>query len=268
MSKKEESVDIWILLDGNYYVARNYFPLASKEYRFIETSVCYNFLRQIQELRDFYSTDNIIVCFDCGEGVRGMVYPDYKMNRQEADENKRTRMRIMRVVRDVVLPEAGIQVFYQLGYEADDVIASLCNTIPKQDEIVIASNDKDLYQLLSNRVSIHKPHSNKIYGKGSFVKEFGCSPESWAMVKAIAGCPTDNVKGIRGIGEKTAAKFCAGHLDSSSKYFKLIVENTELWTANLKLVELPYEGTKKFKVKRQAFDERQFKKTKMKFGVL
>ena len=104
----------------------------------------------------------------------------------------------------LVLPEMGFaNVFEEKGYESDDIIASL--VVGSDERTVVISSDKDLYQLLNwcNICDI----KGSVYTKNMFIREYKINPSGWKRVKSIAGCNTDNIKGVKGVGEKTAIKY-------------------------------------------------------------
>lgn len=217
------------------------------------TGVVYGFLRDIVSLQDQHCTDYIAFAFDRGRSRRELVYPAYKSNRREkvytsSEETAYNELqRQIRSLRREYLPEAGFRnIFSQKGYEADDVLASLCHNLRRQDEAIIVSADQDLYQLLSPRVSIYNPGKRETITQDSFARKFGVDCAQWPDVKAIAGCVTDCIQGIRGVGVKTAAKFLAGNLKPKSKAFESIVKGDMIWKQNIKLVRLPYPGTNQF----------------------
>jgi 5'-3' exonuclease len=144
------------------------------------------------------------------------------------------------------LPALGYRnIFIQKGYEADDIIASLCSSIT-DGEIVIVSTDTDLWQLLQwRRVTILRPDGT-FYAERAFTEEWNLEPCQWAWVKAIAGCKSDGVVGVVGVGEKTAAKYLNNLLPKKSKAYIAI---RKAWRAGLidfnrGLVFLPLSGIK------------------------
>ena len=91
-----------------------------------------------------------------------------------------------------------------------------------------------MFQLLNKNVRLYDGKTFTTYKK--FTKTSNCTPEQWALVKALAGCPTDNIKGIRGVGEKTAVKIIRGEHKKTLNDYRSVVEQ------NLPLVKLPYPG--------------------------
>lgn len=215
----------------------------------------YGFLSTIQSLRDRFDCDNFVFCFDHDYLKRQDILPEYKERRRDSEheeEHKQARTAIHKL-RKNILPSLGFKnILIQEGYEADDLIASVVENLEEDDEAVIISSDSDLYQLLDGkRVIMYHPSKEQIYTERLFSEDyFGLAPDQWPQVKAIAGCNSDNIKGIPGVGEKSAAKFLTGQLPFYSKKTKLIhncKQKDYLFRYNL--VKLPMEGTKTFKLR-------------------
>jgi len=104
--------------------------------------------------------------------------------------------------------------------------------------------------LSQGRVSMWNPQKKQAITAESFGREWGIDPTMWADVKAIAGCSTDNVQGVKGVGEKTAVKFLTGGLGPDTKAFDRItsIDGNDVWERNLHLTRLPFKGTKRFKL--------------------
>lgn len=201
---------------------------------------------------------DIVFCFDVGgTTARQALYPQYKQRRhtgeeytQEEQEAKDDLQRQIRLLRRKYLPLIGFKnIFWQNGYECDDVIASLIKrSIRANDTVMIVSSDKDYRQLISSRVSLYSPQQGTHMGLQGFYKATGLTnPEDWARVLELAGCKTDEVPGIKGVGEATAIKFLTGELPKHTKAYKAIV-NTDIIKRNRALVRLPFKGTKVFKL--------------------
>jgi DNA polymerase-1 len=214
----------------------------------------YGFLATVMSLRERFDTDNFVFAFDRGKLKRTEILPTYKdrpPRSPDHEEEHKLAKQTMEQLRRKLLPFFGFKnILSQPGYEADDVIASVViNSLPEGDDAVIVSTDNDLLQLLStDRVVIYNPNKELVYNEAKFSEEwYGLQPGDWALVKAIAGCRSDNVPGIRGIGETTAAKFVAGQLPwHSSGYEKIKSTKKSVFEERLKLVKLPYEGTQTF----------------------
>ena len=110
------------------------------------------------------------------------------------------------------------------------------------------SSDNDLLQLISFRISVFGPTNGRRKTLQWFSKTYGISPCQWADVKAIAGCASDNVRGIEGVGEKSAIAFLTGRMNPETKRYKAIIAGGNRWKRNLSLVQLPYQGCPKYEL--------------------
>jgi 5'-3' exonuclease len=264
----------WLLLDTNYLSYRAYHVFGKLSSKGVGTGAVYGVLKDIQVLMDEHATDHVAFCFDHGKGLREQTVTTYKETRrnkvrteEEAAGYADLRKQVELLKTDY-LPGLGLSnVLYADGYEADDVIASLCNNSLGNNQAVIVSADQDLYQLLSDQVSVWNPTQKHMTTKKSFVKEYGVPPEFWARVKAIAGCSSDNIKGMKGVGEKTAAKYfqtCNGPGERAPLKGKL----QEIWTwvreyrdykRNLGLTTIPYPGCPVFQLQTETISPKAWK---------
>lgn len=261
---------VWLIIDSNYIAHRAFYSTGS-----LDNGVAYGFLSAILSLQDDFATKDILFCFDYGKGIREKKHPEYKKARREKEKNytdeereaKRELRREVRKIRDEILPEIGFRnVFKQKGREADDLVAKLCETLPA-DEKVIVSGDHDLYQCLDARTVMYKPIKKEVYTHKHLFDEFGVTAVQWAEVKALAGCTSDGIKGIKGIGEKTAAKYLIGGISESSKAYQKITEGYDTFTKNLPLVRLPYPGTKIPIIKEDKVTTQKWKTVLKRLGI-
>lgn len=239
---------VWLILDCDYLCHRAFYTTGGLSHNDFPTGVVFGFLRDIVTLQQLTGTHRIAFCFDHGKPLRSLSCPTYKESRHqkrqaplEAEAYNNYRMQV-RQLRLKYLEAIGFNnVFYQKGYEADDLIAAVCARLPKKHHGIIISADSDLYQLLSDRISFYNPAKKKTHTYDSFKKEM-IDPVYWVDVKAMAGCHTDDVPGIKGIGEKTAIKFLTGRLKSTSDAFHKIVKGNSIWKHNRQVVRLPFPG--------------------------
>lgn len=234
----------WLLIDANNLASQSYYAMGgAMTHGDIATGVVFGFLRDICNLMQTHKTNNIAFCFDLGKPLRCKLLPTYKANRKpESTQNKEHRSernRQINLLRTDYLPEIGFRnVFSQQGYEADDIIAGLA---PFHDSIIVSS-DHDLYQCLSRNVMIW--NRGKSFTWNHLYLQYGIkNAKRWADVKAIAGCSSDNIPGVPGVGEKTAIKFLTGNLKQTTKAWADIQANHHMTARNLKLVTLPFTGT-------------------------
>jgi len=244
----------WLVLDADYLCHRSNHSVGGLSYGDEPTGTAFGFLKTVQFLLHQFQTKRIVFCWDYGKSKRMEMYPSYKTSRrkQKAGETpveKEARLAMksqMKSLRTEWLFEIGFRnIFWQDGYEGDDVIAAVVKESIGNDEAIMVADDKDLYQLLSPRVTLWKPRSKVLYTEKDLAFQYhGIQPERWHCVKALAGCGTDDVKGIEGVGDLTAAKFLQGKLPEHLKIRKKIdAELEDAWKRNLPLVRLPLEGT-------------------------
>ena len=208
--------EITVVIDANYLCYVNRFALSQGlSYRGHHTEIIFGFLRHINELARHFETKKFIFCWDARKSLRREIYPEYKTNRrvnQTEEENELDQIAYVQFneIKDNVLPKIGFtNIFYREGYEADDIIASIVKNNP--DRYIVVASDTDLFQLL-DYCSLYNIVKKSTTTKIIFEREHEISPDKWHLVKAIAGCGTDNVFGVQGVGEKTAIKFISGLL--------------------------------------------------------
>jgi len=201
-----------ILIDGNNLLFRSYYATAAmgnlmQNSQGIYTNAVYGFVNTMQALiaRDF---THILVAFDCkGKTFRHEKLAEYKGTRKETPIELIQQMPLVREYLDAV----GIARYEQDRYEADDVIG-FCAThyLPDFDAIEIFSNDHDMLQLLSPKVSqvISKKGLSEIevYTSDNMMEKLGFRPDQMTDYKGLIGDASDNIPGIPGVGDKTAIK--------------------------------------------------------------
>ncbi|NRA30274.1 MAG: DNA polymerase I, partial [Parvularculaceae bacterium] len=144
------------------------------------------------------------VIFDhTGNSFRNDLYADYKANRDAPPEDLKPQFSVIRdATRAFSLP-----CIEEEGFEADDLIATYARQAEaKGAEVVIVSSDKDLTQLITDKVVMFDPMKNKVIDADGVVEKFGVGPEKMIDMQALMGDSTDNVPGVPGIGPKTAAQ--------------------------------------------------------------
>jgi 5'-3' exonuclease len=129
---------------------------------------------------------------------RNEHYPAYKANRPPADENIAYQLARAREITRLL----GVPVLADLRYEADDFIAALARR--SRRPVTVISRDKDLQQLLNDKVSLLDPKDGSLTGPGEFTAAFGFAPSLFPDFQALTGDSVDNIPGIRGVGPKAA----------------------------------------------------------------
>lgn len=243
-----------ILVDSNSICHMCKHSMNDLSYEEKQVGILFGFLRQLLSLAKRFESNKFVFAWDSRTSVRNQFFPEYKGRRKKDKTPEEKELDDLAYIqfntlRHELLPEIGIvNNFWQEGYEADDVIASIvhCNT---KEKIVIISTDEDLYQLLSENVTMYSIRKKQEYTHHNLWKDYHIPPQDWVDVKSIAGCGSDDVPGVVGVGEKTACKYLNRQLSVVHKTYRSIKESTELIERNLKLVTLPYPGTNKIVIK-------------------
>ena len=171
----------------------------------IYTGGIYGTLKQINSAIEKHMIDEMIVCSDTPPYIRTSMYKGYKANRSQKPKELSDKISDSKHLLNKYFKILNIKIWKEEGYEADDLIASICDTYHKTySKILIMSNDKDLYQLLVFPNVFVSTKEGK-YGKEEFLKDYGISPEKWHLVAALSG-GHNGLPGVEGIGEKTAIK--------------------------------------------------------------
>ncbi len=173
---------------------------------------------------------HVAICCDSGRSFRKDIDPTYKANRQDSDKDaERARIRHQIDLAVEILRGDGFPVWSAKGFEADDLIASAVwfaehnanhpNAVNVHDGMLVISPDKDLRQLVSERVNVLAPANGdrpeKLYDAEAVYLKHGVTPNQLTDYLALVGDVSDNIRGAKGIGEKTAAKLITqyGNLD-------------------------------------------------------
>lgn len=230
------------------------------------TEIVYGFLREILHLSMRFNTNQFIFVWDSKVSKRKERYPWYKDKPKEhiseADKEKLKEAYLQfKIIQTWVLKHIGfINNFYQDGYEADDIIAEIVHNYDSPAfNLIVVTRDEDMYQLLDS-CTIYNHHNKTKVTKASFRAKYGIDPGQWSQVKRLAGCKSDKVPGIPGIGEKTAIKFLRGELNRGKKFLALEkdlgkVDKESIYIRNKWLVHLPLPGVKEFNKEINFVDE-------------
>ena len=203
------------LVDGSSYIYRAYYAirhLSSPDG--FPTNAIYGFIQMLLKLLKDYNPQHVAVVFDAGRTTfRTEMYPEYKANRAAMPDDLRMQMEPIReVVRAFNIPTLELQ-----GYEADDIIGALAKRFAdKGGDVVVVTGDKDLMQIVTERVTLLDTMKGKVSGITEVIERFGVGPELVIDILGLAGDSSDNIPGVPGIGEKTATKLILefGSLDS------------------------------------------------------
>ena len=198
-----------ILVDGNNLMFRSYYATAysgniMRNSKGMPTNALYGFVSMINKIIDEEKPSFMAVAFDIGKNFRKQKYEDYKAGRNETPEDLKKQMPVARKI----LEKMGIKYYELEPYEADDIIGTLAKMADQDPEFdaTIVSSDRDLLQLISPVVDVKllKQKGYIRYNPETFKADYGIEPINIIDLKALAGDSSDNIPGVKGVGEKTA----------------------------------------------------------------
>jgi DNA polymerase I len=205
------------LVDGSSYIFRAYhaLPPLSRKSDGLQVNAVLGFCNMLWKLLRDMPPDNrpthLAIVFDKSEiTFRNKLYPDYKAHRPPAPDDLIPQFPLIReAVRAFDLP-----CLEQGGFEADDLIATYAREAGERGATTtIVSSDKDLMQLVTDKVTMFDTMKDRRIGIAEVIEKFGVPPEKVVEVQALAGDSTDNVPGVPGIGIKTAAQLIVEYGD-------------------------------------------------------
>ena len=200
-----------ILVDGNNLLFRSYYATAysgnfMKNSKGFPTNALYGFTNMINKIINEECPTYMIVAFDKGKTFRHEKYEQYKDGRIEMPDELKVQFPLAKEL----LTNMGIKYYECDNYEADDIIGTFAKYCDEEEDFIgtIVSSDKDLLQLISHDVDIKllKQKDYIRYNEKSFKEAYGIEPINIIDLKALMGDSSDNIPGVKGIGEKTALK--------------------------------------------------------------
>jgi DNA polymerase-1 len=171
------------------------------------TNAAYGFVNMLMKALREERPDHVVVVFDArgASDGRRAIFADYKAQRDAQPEDLTRQIPLVHEIVDAFR----IPVLEVSGCEADDVIATLVARAPENAHVTILSTDKDLMQLVGDRVVLLDTMKDRRFGPAEVEERFGVPPERVLDLRALVGDPSDNIPGVKGIGEKGAAKLLA-----------------------------------------------------------
>lgn len=254
-----------LLIDGMNLFTRSWAAYPTMSSNGYQMGGCIGFLKTLRKLTFELQPCNIYVAWEGGGSQRRRsLYSEYKMNRKpeklnrfygddipETEENRKHQLFTLLAM----LKHVPISQLYVSDCEGDDVIAYLCRRSLVNNAKIIASSDKDLYQLLDETTKIYSLHKKTFVLESDILQEFRVTSKNFALAKSLCGDVSDNIPGIKGVGFKTVAKlfpflgtnedillqslidYAAAHQDESVLYKRILLEQETL-KRNWKLVFL------------------------------
>ena len=200
-----------ILVDGNNLLFRSYYATAYRgpilrNSKGFPTNGLYGFINMLNKIISEEDPSYMMIAFDKGKTFRHEKYDGYKDGRRETPDELKMQFPVAKEIAKAM----GIPCFEIDNYEADDIIGTFAKEVDKRDDFIstIISSDKDLLQLISsdNEVKLLKTNDYIRMNEKTFVETYGFSPLQMVDLKGLMGDSSDNIPGVKGIGEKTAIK--------------------------------------------------------------
>ena len=198
-----------LLVDGHYYAYRSFYAIPNLHNSKGEaTNAIFGFIKAIRRMAQELKPDFGAIVFDCGiPEWRLKLQPEYKANRKETPAGLEAQLPALQRVTELL----GFHLLCIPNQEADDSIATLARLAAPEVEVVLATNDKDLMQLVNGKVSIYSSTKGEDGEAFQLLKarevttKWGVPPEQIGDLLALTGDASDNIPGVPGIGPKTAA---------------------------------------------------------------
>ena len=200
-----------LLVDGNNLLFRSYYATAysgnfMKNSKGFPTNALYGFINMINKIINEEEAEYMLVAFDKGKTFRHEKYEEYKAGRIAMPEELKLQFPYAKKILD----ELGIKWFEIDNYEADDLFGTFAKEVDEKDyyTALIVSSDNDLLQLITDKVIVKhlKTKDHIMMDKSMFMEIYGLEPIKMIDIKALQGDASDNIPGVKGIGEKTALK--------------------------------------------------------------
>jgi len=223
-----------VLVDGSSYLYRAFFASQQADLRTKDgrpTGAIRLVTSMMRSLLKAYPNSPIAVIFDAkGKTFRDEIYSEYKAQRPPMPDDLRSQVEPIHAI----IKAMGIPLFVEEGVEADDVIGTLARQAEAADrEVIISTGDKDMAQLVDERVTLINTMNDTTLDPAAVVEKFGVGPELIIDFLALMGDKVDNIPGVPGVGEKTALALLQG-----------IGSIADLYQNLDKIAELGFRGSK------------------------
>jgi DNA polymerase-1 len=208
------------LIDGSSYIYRAFFALpATVNSAGSPTNAIYGFINFMLKLLKRHQPEYLAVILDAGrETFRKQMFADYKSNRREVPSSLICQLPYIRKA----LEALNILRIELEGYEADDLIGTLCATLCDQNcDLIVVSSDKDLMQLVTDQIRLFDGAKEHWIGRREVIARFGVEPHRITDVLGLMGDAVDNIPGVKGIGKKTAVALMRHFRDLDHLYENL-----------------------------------------------
>ncbi|MDI9589311.1 MAG: DNA polymerase I [Acidobacteriota bacterium] len=207
MSKKR-----LLVLDGHSMAFRAFYALPAESFVTSTgqtTNAVYGFVSMLVKMLEDYKPTHVLAAFDASaKSFRNDVYEDYKAGRAKTPEEFKGQVPL---IQDV-LKKMGVRIVVKEGVEADDVLATIATEAEAEGmEVFLASGDRDTFQLVTDNTTViypgRSPSDLKLMDPAAVEERYGVTPERYPHLAALVGESADNLPGVPGVGDKTAAQW-------------------------------------------------------------
>ncbi|BCN30533.1 DNA polymerase I [Anaeromicropila herbilytica] len=221
-----------VLIDGHSILNRAFYGIPDlTNSEGIHTNAVYGFLNILFKILEEEKAEYLTVAFDVKEPTfRHIMYPEYKGTRKGMPEELLQQVPLMKEV----LEAMGVKIIERPGYEADDILGTIAKQSERDGlEVSLVSGDRDLLQLATDKIKIRIPKTKRggteieDYNTKDVVEKYMVTPEHIIDLKGLMGDTSDNIPGVPGIGEKTAAKILVeyGSIENAYEHIEDIKPN-------------------------------------------
>jgi DNA polymerase-1 len=194
-----------VLVDGHSIAYRAHFGLIRSPLRNSKgqnTSAVFGFVNSLRKLLSRFEPEAAAVVFDApGKNFRHDLFEEYKVQRPRMPDDLITQLLVIKEVTTAL----GIRTVEMPGVEADDVLGTLAREFSSEGfTVYVVTSDKDLLQLIDDRVRVYDPFKDKVYDREAATERFGIPPDKMRDFLALSGDAIDNIPGVPGIGDKRA----------------------------------------------------------------
>lgn len=241
-----------VLIDGHNLLFRMFYgiPAPIKNSKGKDIRGLIGFIGSLKKIADEFKPYSLYVIFDSetSRNSNSLIDQEYKANRIDysiipEEENPFSQLPLIKKA----LKYLNIAYLEVENNEADDFIASIVSKNMNEYQYIIVSTDSDFIQLISDNVFLYVSRGKKsiLYNKDEVIKKYNITPEKFAIFKSLVGDKSDNIRGISGIGNITAAKILKYNSiqefienNPNSKFSNILISSKELIIKNQKLIEL------------------------------
>lgn len=209
----------FIIIDGNSIFYREFYalPVTMKNSEGQPTNAIYGFTNLLLKVIKEYKPTHIAISFDVSHHTfRNDLYSEYKATRKPMPDELRSQLAPLKHLLELM----GIKYVEKQGLEGDDIVGTLSKKF--QVETIIITGDRDTFQLIDDTTVVYMNKKGltdvRVMDEAQMLKDYGVTPDEFVYVKSLAGDTSDNIPGVRGIGEKTALELVKKYKNLDNLY--------------------------------------------------